>query len=230
MQIFRSRVSGSSVNPDAARVENIGKRHVGWACRFFVFAIQLSCQRQGYRRIRAFIDYKVGSIIYILISSINEADIEQIKANYKSKGLICEEVYLYPSNRYFSPLYYKKMISPKIRELNINLFNYQIFQYVHCCLNSQIFISCNGSIYPCSMLREKTGDIFADELWELFHKGKLKKFWEIKKSDLDTCKECELNFKCFDCRALEYSKTKNLYGMHYCERVDQQISPPQDQV
>lgn len=79
------------------------------------------------------------------------------------------------------------------------------------------------------MVRGKVGDIFAGELWELFHKGKLKKIGEIK-SDLDTCKECELNFKCFDCRALEYSKTKNLYGMHYCERVDQQISPPQDQV
>lgn len=184
---------------------------------------KLGIESNEYKKIKDAVklvsDNSLNSIIYILVNRINEQDINKIKLEYEKIGFNYEEVYLYPSNEYFSKLYLDKMLSPEIRSLKLNLFNYQLMEYVNCCLNSQIYISCDGNIYPCMMLRKIIGNINNNELWEIFHKGEYKKFWEVKKHDLDTCKDCELSFKCFDCRALEYNKTLNLHGMYYCNRV-----------
>lgn len=162
---------------------------------------------------------KISCVLYLLVHKYNETSIDDISSYYYKKGFHVEKVYLYPTNEMCSSLNLSVMESPEMRNLHIDFNNYQLMDYVHCCLNGQICISHNGDIFPCIMLREKIGNIRERKLWEIFKEGLHKKYWEINKNDIEHCKKCERKFQCFDCRALEYYTTKNLYGMKYCNQI-----------
>ena len=69
----------------------------------------------------------------------------------------------------------------------------------HNCFSSKLYFALDGTIYPCVMERRNnygtidTGSRLKDILSDEFQK--------INKDYIDTCKECEFRYTCFDCRA-----------------------------
>ncbi|MGC5774522.1 SPASM domain-containing protein [Paenibacillus pabuli] len=85
----------------------------------------------------------------------------------------------------------------------------------------QIFVSSEGQVYPCMMMRQfKLGDLRSELLWEIFFRKSHKPFWEMSKTQIEGCSDCPKNLSCFDCRALDSFKSEKLNGMYYCERLN----------
>ena len=86
------------------------------------------------------------------------------------------------------------------------------------CLASSFFISSEGNIHPCMMLRDiLLGNIKRHKLCEILQEGGLRKYWELSQSTIEECKNCGYNIKCQDCRAIESS-----FGLHhtkYCNKI-----------
>lgn len=69
------------------------------------------------------------------------------------------------------------------------------------CLNRKISIDAEGNIKNCPGLKENFGNIKNTTLLEAIHKPGFKKYWEIKKDEINICRDCEFRHVCTDCRA-----------------------------
>lgn len=92
------------------------------------------------------------------------------------------------------------------------------------CLNRKISIDFEGNIKTCPSVKEVIGHITTINFNEGLINSKLKKYWDINKDEINTCKDCEFRYICSDCRAyLEqpndiYSKPiKCGYNPYTCE-------------
>jgi len=159
----------------------------------------------------------INFFAHLIVSKFNEDCVETIKNELNDINL--QEIYIYPTNAFYSPLYYDKMMDVSVRKLDVNVFTYQYTEVFNNCLYGQIFIACDGNLYPCVMLRDLLGNIMEETLWEIFYKRKHKKYWTVTKKDLESCCNCEKNLVCFDCRALDSFASKNFKGMKFCNRI-----------
>lgn len=68
----------------------------------------------------------------------------------------------------------------------------------------------NGDVLPCIFAREHVaGNVFRDSLKSIVYGGLLN-YWRINKDNVETCKDCEYRYHCYDCPPLTYSLTKRL--------------------
>jgi len=81
------------------------------------------------------------------------------------------------------------------------------------CWNGKIAITPSGDVIPCVFARDLVvGNVIKSSLKDIINSRKLKDLWEITLDDVEVCKDCEYRYACFDCRALPYSITKNLFA------------------
>lgn len=83
----------------------------------------------------------------------------------------------------------------------VNNLTYFESQYHNTCLNRKISIDINGEIKNCPSMKESFGNINDISLKTVLGKEEFKKYWNITKSQIDICKECEFRAICTDCRA-----------------------------
>jgi radical SAM protein with 4Fe4S-binding SPASM domain len=72
----------------------------------------------------------------------------------------------------------------------------------HSCLRGKIAIASSGEVLPCPFLRNTVlGNVRQQSLHDIMVSDELKQIWELTKDQIDTCKDCEYRYACFDCRA-----------------------------
>ncbi|MCF6347358.1 MAG: grasp-with-spasm system SPASM domain peptide maturase [Flavobacteriaceae bacterium] len=69
------------------------------------------------------------------------------------------------------------------------------------CLHKKISIDINGKIKNCPAMPESFGNINETLLKEAINAEGFKKYWNITKDQIITCKDCEFRYICTDCRA-----------------------------
>ncbi|MCG8410435.1 MAG: grasp-with-spasm system SPASM domain peptide maturase [Bacteroidales bacterium] len=69
------------------------------------------------------------------------------------------------------------------------------------CLNKKVAIDRKGMIKNCLYMEECYGNIKEQSILTVLEKSNFKRFWSIKKDDIEVCKECEYRYSCTDCRA-----------------------------
>ncbi len=113
-----------------------------------------------------------------------------------------------------------------------NIKHYTEAQKNNTCLNRKIAIDIEGNIKNCPSMKESFGNIRDTTLQEALEKPGFKKYWNITKDQIQTCKDCEFRYICTDCRAyLEapediYSKPlKCGYNPYTCEWEEWSTNP-----
>jgi SPASM domain peptide maturase of grasp-with-spasm system len=84
-------------------------------------------------------------------------------------------------------------------------------QHYNTCLNRKISIDVNGNIKNCPSMQEHFGNILTTDIEEVFNNINFRKLWEIKKDNIETCKDCEFRHVCSDCRAY-IDEPENIYS------------------
>jgi len=91
------------------------------------------------------------------------------------------------------------IISPEYFTINIKSFTES--KKFNSCLNKKISIDSNGDIKNCPSMQESFGNILRTSLKKALNTNGFKKYWELTKDDITTCKQCEFRYICTDCRA-----------------------------
>jgi SPASM domain peptide maturase of grasp-with-spasm system len=78
------------------------------------------------------------------------------------------------------------------------------------CLNRKISIDVDGAIKNCPSFARSFGTIGSTSLSEIVKRAEFREVWDIRKDDVDVCKDCEFRYACTDCRA--YTADGTLYG------------------
>ncbi len=81
------------------------------------------------------------------------------------------------------------------------------------CWKGKIAISSEGDVYPCVFARQMSVGKFPEMRLEEIVQGQiLQRLWQITLEEVETCKDCELRYGCFDCRALAETTKGDLFS------------------
>ncbi len=79
------------------------------------------------------------------------------------------------------------------------------------CWNGKIAISSEGDVYPCIFARQMSVGKFPEmRLEEIIQGQALQRLWKVTLEEVETCRDCELRYGCFDCRAQAQTTTGDL--------------------
>lgn len=100
--------------------------------------------------------------------------------------------------------------------INHNYFNSEIISFSeriahNSCLNRKLSIDRKGNIKNCPSMKEVFGNISTIEIENVLNNQNFKKYWDISKDKIETCKVCEFRQVCTDCRAY-LEDPENLYS------------------
>lgn len=73
-------------------------------------------------------------------------------------------------------------------------------QHKNTCLNKKLTIDTDGNIKSCPVMPQVFGNIKDADIRELVNRPEIQQLWNIKKDEIDTCKDCEYRHICTDCR------------------------------
>ncbi|WP_374465700.1 grasp-with-spasm system SPASM domain peptide maturase [Chryseobacterium sp.] len=77
------------------------------------------------------------------------------------------------------------------------------------CLYKKMGIDKNGNLKNCPLMNESFGNINSQSLEETVNQPGFKKYWNLTKDYIETCKDCEFRYVCTDCRAYTENTEKN---------------------
>ncbi|MCJ7934635.1 MAG: grasp-with-spasm system SPASM domain peptide maturase [Chryseobacterium sp.] len=81
------------------------------------------------------------------------------------------------------------------------------------CLHKKIGIDVDGNIKNCPLMPETFGNIHNTSLESVLKKPGFKKYWNITKENIETCRDCEFRYICTDCRAYTEKTHNNKEGL-----------------
>lgn len=90
--------------------------------------------------------------------------------------------------------------------IDLNYFNLRLEHFCesnhyNTCLNRKISIDTDGSIKNCPSLKTSFGNISDTRIVDVIKQNDFTKIWNIKKDNIEVCKDCEFRHICTDCRA-----------------------------
>ena len=68
------------------------------------------------------------------------------------------------------------------------------------CLNKKIFIDKNGTVKNCPFSEKTFGSILSGDVEQIISSAQFTKLWNVKKDEIEVCKDCEFRYICTDCR------------------------------
>ena len=81
------------------------------------------------------------------------------------------------------------------------------------CWPGKIAITSQGDVIPCIFARDLVvGRYKGGNLAEIVRGPRLQKLWSITLDEVEVCRDCEYRYACWDCRAIAYTTTGNLYA------------------
>lgn len=93
-------------------------------------------------------------------------------------------------------------------ELFMESRNYNNFYYKKGCKG---YIDGKGEISNAPELNKSFGNIQNIQLEEVISNENFKKFWNIKKDNIKSCKDCEYRYMCIDSRKLTYNSIEEIW-------------------
>jgi SPASM domain peptide maturase of grasp-with-spasm system len=81
-----------------------------------------------------------------------------------------------------------------------NMSNFNELMNYNGCLNRKISVDIHGNIKNCPSMKTSYGHVSTTPLVDVIKKSNFKKYWSIKKDDIEVCKDCEFRYVCTDCR------------------------------
>jgi len=166
---------------------------------------------------------KINLCLSYLVLRHNENEINQAIQTYTQfveSPMEFEFVYPIPDNDYYSEKYLSTMYDQRkrLQGTGLNVHKFCDAQKQHNCYGHQIGITADGCVLPCIMSRDFfLGDIRKNKIHEIINNKRYDFYRQLNKDKVKKCKLCALKYGCFDCRALEYSATGDVYGLEYCE-------------
>lgn len=82
------------------------------------------------------------------------------------------------------------------------------------CLYKKMGIDKNGNLKNCPLMNESFGNINSQSLEETLNQPGFKKYWNLTKDYIETCKDCEFRYVCTDCRVYTENAEKNKEGLN----------------
>lgn len=83
---------------------------------------------------------------------------------------------------------------------NINLRFFTLSQSCNTCLNKKISIDFNGEIKNCPSQKKSFGNFNKKDIKSIINTNEFKFYGNIKKDEIQVCKDCEYRHMCLDCR------------------------------
>lgn len=81
------------------------------------------------------------------------------------------------------------------------------------CWPGKIAMTPHGDVIPCIFARDLVvGRYEPGNLGSIVRGEKLQKLWGITLEEVEVCRDCEYRYACWDCRAIAYTTTGNLYA------------------
>ena len=78
----------------------------------------------------------------------------------------------------------------------------------HSCWRGKIAIAPTGDVFPCVFARDLVlGNVKHQSLSDIIVSDSLRQIWGLTKDKIETCRDCEYRYACFDCRAKAESLT-----------------------
>lgn len=91
------------------------------------------------------------------------------------------------------------VIDNNIDSINLNLISEA--QRHNTCLNRKLSVDSDGFIKNCPSMSQSFGNIKNSTLVQALNYKDFKKYWNLTKDKIETCKDCEFRYICTDCRA-----------------------------
>lgn len=91
------------------------------------------------------------------------------------------------------------VISPAYFSSNFSLFIES--QQFNTCLNKKISIDRRGNVKNCPSMKATFGLSNSTALRDVVSEPAFRKYWNVKKDDIEVCRDCEFRHICTDCRA-----------------------------
>ncbi len=91
------------------------------------------------------------------------------------------------------------VIDPSLFSVNIKTFT-ESLQY-NSCLHRKVSIDHLGNIKNCPSMPEAFGNVSDTHIKESIIQKGFKKYWNLGKDQIKSCKDCEFRYVCTDCRA-----------------------------
>lgn len=164
-------------------------------------------------------EYKIPIVVKTPLMNLNRYDYKSVKIfcdenNYK---FIASTLIFSKSNGDRAP---KSLSIPKEEMRNIlkdikkfePIGQTNVFEEACGSLKYMLAIDSTGNIYPCNSFYYKLGSIKKHKLHEIWKSKKLNRIQNIKKTDLYSCKQCNLSEVCNRCPGLAFLEDKNIFG------------------
>lgn len=147
---------------------------------------------------------------------ISENNRISIVVEYNSKNNIYKEI-----NKGIHIKTKKNIILDEKKIVNISDFDLNLDLYMESKLNNNFFnrrlyIDSKGNIFRYEFDNETFGNIDNFNFDDLFKNKNFKKYWKIKKDDIEICNNCEYRYMCVDGRIPIERKDKTFYFEKEC--------------
>lgn len=165
---------------------------------------------------------KVATKISITVTKLNEKNLFNTIDFLKNKTGIEAIQYdlVRPTGRGCNPEIFPRRIKRQrgmavFPKITIERFCSRI--YGHNCFSRFLCIADSGQVMPCIMARDLVvGNVFKESISSILKKEKTKTIQGLSKDKIETCKDCEYRYACFDCRPMaRYYAKDDLYAKPY---------------
>ncbi|MBD3282421.1 MAG: radical SAM protein [Candidatus Portnoybacteria bacterium] len=93
----------------------------------------------------------------------------------------------------------QRRLKPEFPKCTLEKFQRAI--YGHNCFSKNLCIKSDGGVIPCVMEREVVlGNVFNSSIQEILSSKRNEEIRNLNKDSVETCKDCEYRYCCFDCR------------------------------
>ncbi|WP_430412160.1 grasp-with-spasm system SPASM domain peptide maturase [Kordia sp.] len=168
----------------------------------------------------------IVSSINFVVSFTEEFRVEQLTELFQRQPRICSFlIYNHAKENFIKPLQgnyikYIKYVTKNITSashcgvISTEYFSPNSKAYTeslqhNSCLNRKISVDVSGNIKNCPSMSDHFGNIQETTLSEALNKKEFKKYWNVTKDQIDTCKDCEFRHICTDCRAFTENPEDN---------------------
>jgi radical SAM protein with 4Fe4S-binding SPASM domain len=199
----RTRISISFYSHDAARADRMTGVKGSW--KQVVAALELLLKRQ------------VTFSVNVVLSPETRPDLPDIRSFLISLGVDRGEIManpVLPAGRGCAAKADVRILQADFPHRPFQSMAFDASGRLECptCWREQLTVTPTGCLLFCNMLRDlPIGELKTAGLSEIVASERCQSMWGITLDDISECRECELRFACYDCRAAAFLLTGDLY-------------------
>lgn len=184
------------------------------------FTIQLIEEKgKSIRAIKMLQMHNMHFIVKIVVDKFNYLSIQKIITNLQLEPKMIRFDFIFNQKEVLENDAVKALLTDARFSMRVFSEVFSLGQRRNACFSNQVAVMPNGDVTPCPMLDDVVYfNIKHHELVQGLQKSQFREFGSITKEKIPACAECSMRYACFDCRAVVYALTGDMYGNSYCER------------